>query len=152
MNRKPYWIFKRYLLFDRFDLVVLVGYVSNEKLLVCLDMLLNTHPCHLNKKRKSLCLCKYHRISIFIFFSCLNSINIIAAFKKIFSVRHSHNIYLYEPVFLAGVVNVTFGKRNWIKIWNLWGISRRDDAGVKMYNDKFENLIYTSTDMIQQII
>ena len=46
-------MFKRYLLFDRFDLVVLVGYVIAEKLLVCLDMLLNAHPRRLNEKKES---------------------------------------------------------------------------------------------------
>ena len=30
--------------------------------------------------------------------------------------------------------------------------AEQDDAGVENYNEKFENLIYTSTDVIQQII
>ena len=75
-------------------------------------------------KWKSICLCKYHRISIFIFFIVSTLLNITTAFKKIFSVRHSNNIFLYEPVFLATIFNVIFGTSSWMKIWKLWGISR----------------------------
>ena len=30
--------------------------------------------------------------------------------------------------------------------------AKQDDAGVKCYNEKFKSLIYTSTDLIHQII
>ena len=30
--------------------------------------------------------------------------------------------------------------------------TEQDDTGVKSYNEKFKNLIYTSTDVIQQVI
>ena len=30
--------------------------------------------------------------------------------------------------------------------------AKQDDAGVKSHNEKFKNFIYTSTDVIQQII
>ena len=81
-------------------------------------------PRRLNEKKKvnipvQISLDKY--IHLF-FVSTL--VYIIATFKKIFAVRHSNNVYLHEPVFLAGIVNVNFGRWSWIKIWNLWGISR----------------------------
>ena len=159
------------------------------------------------KKRKSISLCKYHRISSLSFFLVSPLVNIIAAFIKIFSARHSNNLYFYEPVFLTGIVNVNFGRRSWIKIWNLRRISpagtnvytvqirsifwsafpvfrlnteiyylnlriqseyrkittrkysifrhfsrSEDEDEVKSYNEKFLNLICTSTDVIQQII
>ena len=30
--------------------------------------------------------------------------------------------------------------------------TEQDDAGVKSYNEKFKNLIYTSTDVFQQVM
>ena len=66
-------------------------------------------------------------------------------------LREIQTIYLYEPVFPAGIVNVTFGRKRCIKIETPEDSAEQDDAGVKSYNEKFKHLIYTSTDIIQEI-
>ena len=62
-------------------------------------------------------------------------------------MRHSNDIYFYEPDILAGIVNIKKNPES--KHETSEESAKQDDAGVKIYNEKFKNLIYTCTDVVQ---